>query len=134
LVLLVLRLNGRTVNAPRQIVIAGSNKGMTKVLEAARKSGARKAVRLDVSEPSHCPLLQPVADTLTRSVQTIHLQEPKMVYVGNVTGRALRSGKAIFGGLSKQHCAWCSLVRCDNDPERIGLSLLSRDASGPCSK
>ncbi len=38
------------INAPRQIVIAGSNEGMNKVLEAARKSGAHKAVRLDVSE------------------------------------------------------------------------------------
>ncbi len=88
------------INAPRQIVIAGSKEGMEKVLEAARKSGARRAVRLDVSEPSHCPLLQPVADTLTRSLQAIHLQEPKMVYVGNITGRALRSGKAISEDLA----------------------------------
>src|SRR6266436_1072784 len=39
------------INAPRQIIIAGSNKGMNKVLEAARKSGARKALRLNVSKP-----------------------------------------------------------------------------------
>jgi malonate decarboxylase epsilon subunit len=88
------------VNAPRQIVIAGSNEGMDKVLEAARKSGARKAVRLDVSEPSHCLLLQPVADALKKSLQAIHLQEPKMVYVGNVTGRALRSAEAISDDLA----------------------------------
>jgi malonate decarboxylase epsilon subunit len=62
------------VNAPCQIVIAGSNEGMNKVLEAARTRGAYKAVRLDVSEPSHCPLLEPVAATLTRSLQAIHLQ------------------------------------------------------------
>lgn len=83
------------INAPRQIVIAGSDEGMDKVLEAARKSGARKAVRLNMSEPSHCPLLEPVADALRESLQAIHLQPPKMVYVGNVTGRALRSAEAI---------------------------------------
>jgi malonate decarboxylase epsilon subunit len=88
------------INAPRQIVIAGSNEGMDKVLEAARKSGARNAVRLHVSEPSHCPLLQPVADALKKSLQAIHLQEPKMVYVGNVTGRALRSAEAISEDLA----------------------------------
>jgi malonate decarboxylase epsilon subunit len=88
------------INAPRQIVIAGSNEGMDKVLEAARKSGARKAVRLNVSEPSHCPLLQLVADALKKSLQAIHLQEPKMVYVGNVTGRALRSAEAISEDLA----------------------------------
>src|SRR5246500_5990714 len=88
------------INAPRQIVIAGSNEGMSKVLEAARKSGARKAVRLDVSEPSHCPLLQPVADTLTRSLQALRLYEPKLIYVGNVTGRALRTEEAISEDLA----------------------------------
>ena len=88
------------INAPRQIVIAGSDEGMDKVLEAARKSGARKAVRLNVSEPSHCPLLEPVADALRESLQAIHLQPPKMVYVSNVTGRALRSAEAISEDLA----------------------------------
>jgi len=88
------------INAPRQIVIAGSNEEMNKILDAARKSGARKAVRLDVSEPSHCPLLEPVAATLTRSLRAIHLQKPKLVYVGNVSGRALRSAQAISEDLA----------------------------------
>jgi malonate decarboxylase epsilon subunit len=88
------------INAPGQIVIAGSNEGMSKVLEAARKSGARKAIRLDVSEVSHCPLMEPVADALKKSLQLIHLQKPKMVYVGNVTGRALRSAEAISEDLA----------------------------------
>jgi malonate decarboxylase epsilon subunit len=88
------------INAPRQIVIAGSDKGMNNVLEAARKSGARKAMRLNVSEPSHCPLLEPVADALRDSLQAIHLQPPKTVYVGNVTGRALRSAEAISEDLA----------------------------------
>ena len=39
------------INAPRQIVIAGSNRAIIKVVEAARKSGARRAVRLS---PKHC--------------------------------------------------------------------------------
>jgi malonate decarboxylase epsilon subunit len=83
------------INAPRQIVIAGSDGGMNNVLELARRSGAQKAVRLDVSEPSHCPLLEPVADALKKSLQEMGLQPPRMVYVGNVTGRALRSAEAI---------------------------------------
>ncbi len=88
------------INAPRQIVIAGSYEGMDKVLKAARKHGARKAVHLDVSEPSHCPLLQTVADTLTKSLQALHLHEPKLIYVGNVTGRALRTQEAISEDLA----------------------------------
>jgi malonate decarboxylase epsilon subunit len=83
------------INAPRQIVIAGSNDGMNRVLEAALKSGARKAVLLDVSEPSHCPLLEPVVDVLKKSSRSMRMQQPKMVYMGNVTGRALRGAEAI---------------------------------------
>ena len=88
------------INAPRQIVIAGSNGAMDKVLEAARKGGARKAVRLNVSEPSHCPLLQPVADALRQSLGAMHLHEPKMIYIANVTGRALRSAQAVSEDLA----------------------------------
>jgi malonate decarboxylase epsilon subunit len=88
------------INAPRQIVIAGSNQAILKVLQAAQKSGARKAVRLNVSEPSHCPLLEPVAKSLKTSMQAIHLQQPKMIYLGNVTGRALRSADDISEDLA----------------------------------
>ena len=88
------------INAPRQIVIAGSNDGMNKVLEAARKTGAHEAVRLDVSEPSHCPLLEPVADALKTSLRAMRFEQPKMVYMGNVTGRALRSAEAISEDLA----------------------------------
>jgi malonate decarboxylase epsilon subunit len=73
---------------------------MDKVLKAARKHGAPKAVHLDVSEPSHCPLLQPVADTLTKSLQALHLHEPKLIYAGNATGRALRTQETISEDLA----------------------------------
>ena len=59
-----------------------------------------KAVRLDVSEPSHCALLQPVADALKKSLQAMRLQQPKMVYMGNVLGRALRNAEAISADLA----------------------------------
>jgi malonate decarboxylase epsilon subunit len=88
------------INAPRQIVIAGSNVGMNKVLEAALKSSAHKAERLHVSVPSHCPLLQPVANSLREILRTMHLQQPGMVYVGNVSARALRTSEAIAEDLA----------------------------------
>jgi malonate decarboxylase epsilon subunit len=83
------------INAPRQIVIAGSNEAMDKVLQAASKSGARKAEHLKVAQPSHCRLLQPVADALSNRLKTLSFEQPRMIYVGNVTGRVLRSTEAI---------------------------------------
>jgi malonate decarboxylase epsilon subunit len=88
------------INAPRKIVIAGSDEGMTKVLEAARKSGARKAERLHVSVASHCPLLEPVAVALRTSLRKMQLQWPRRVYVGNVNARALRTPDAIAEDLA----------------------------------
>src|SRR5271163_1651688 len=75
------------INAPRQIVIAGSNGGMEQVLEKARSRGARKAEQLDVLVPSHCSLLQPVADSLRNQLQSISVRDPKPIYLANVDAR-----------------------------------------------
>jgi malonate decarboxylase epsilon subunit len=88
------------INAPRQIVIAGSDEGMARVLEAARKSGARKAERLDVSVPSHCPLLEPVAAALRVTLVGMKLEQPRLIYVGNVKARPLRTADAVAEDLA----------------------------------
>ena len=82
------------INAPRQIVIAGSDAGMSAVLEAARKVGARKAERLQVAVPSHCPLLEPVAEALRTALQGMSLRSPQLIYVSNVRARPLRQADA----------------------------------------
>jgi malonate decarboxylase epsilon subunit len=83
------------INAPRQIVIAGANRGMELALDEARRLGARKTLRLQVSVPSHCPLLQPVANILARRISSLSLAEPQVTYVGNVAARALRNKETI---------------------------------------
>src|ERR1700721_615285 len=87
------------INAPRQIVIAGSDEGIRKVLEAARKNGARKAEELHVSVSSHCPLLEPVTAALRVSLKKMHLQSPIYVYLGNVNARTLRTRDEMGGAL-----------------------------------
>jgi malonate decarboxylase epsilon subunit len=83
------------INAPRQVVIAGSNVGMDRVLEEARLQGASEAVHLRVPVLSHCPLLQPLADLLSKRISVATLHTPEVTYVGNVTGRALRTKEEI---------------------------------------
>jgi malonate decarboxylase epsilon subunit len=83
------------INAPRQIVIAGANRAMDLVIDEARRQGAQKAARLHVSVPSHCPLLQPVADVLAKRISSFRLGEPQLVYVGNVAARVIRSKEGI---------------------------------------
>ena len=88
------------INAPRQIVIAGSIDGMKKVLDDARSQGARKAELLDVSVPSHCSLMQPIADSLRAQLGCMAVRDPKVPYIGNVNGRALRSAQGVANDLA----------------------------------
>jgi malonate decarboxylase epsilon subunit len=88
------------INAPRQIVIAGSNEGMERVLQQAREQGARKAERLDVPVPSHCSLLQPVADSLRKQLQSLSVEDPNTIYLANVNARAVRTAQGVARDLA----------------------------------
>jgi malonate decarboxylase epsilon subunit len=88
------------INAPRQIVIAGSIDGMKKVLDDARSQGARKAERLDVSVPSHCPLMQPIADSLRAQLGSMSVSDPKVPYIANVNARAVRTAQGVAKDLA----------------------------------
>jgi malonate decarboxylase epsilon subunit len=88
------------INAPRQIIIAGSNEGMERILQRARARGARKAERLDVPVPSHCFLLQPVAESLRKQLQLISVKDPKPIYLANVNARAVRTARGVAEDLA----------------------------------
>jgi malonate decarboxylase epsilon subunit len=83
------------INAPHQIVVAGSDAALDAVIAQARRQGARRGERLAVSVPSHCPLLQPVAERLAEALAGITLRPPSGVYVSNRSGRALQDAEAI---------------------------------------
>ena len=88
------------INAPRQIVIAGSIDGMKEVLSRAVELGARKAELLHVSVPSHCPLLQPIANSLREQLRSMQVRDPRFVYISNVNARAIRSAAGIATDLA----------------------------------
>jgi malonate decarboxylase epsilon subunit len=83
------------INAPTQMVISGSDAGKAAVLERARNEGARTTKRLQVSVPSHCVLLQEVADELTRRISTIEIRTPEAIYISNNRARSLRDPDGI---------------------------------------
>jgi malonate decarboxylase epsilon subunit len=88
------------INAPRQIVIAGSIDGMKEVSSRAVGLGASKAELLHVSVPSHCPLLQPIAESLREQLRSMQIHDPRFVYVSNVKARAIRSAAGIATDLA----------------------------------
>jgi malonate decarboxylase epsilon subunit len=88
------------VNAPRQIVVAGSDAALAAFNERALAAGARKAARLDVSVPSHCELLAHASDELVAFSADIPFRAPRIPYVGNRRARPLHSADAIRDDLA----------------------------------
>jgi malonate decarboxylase epsilon subunit len=75
------------INAPRQIVVSGADRSLVAAGAIAREMGARRAERLAVSVPSHCPLLDSVADRLAAATQAVAFDEPRVAYVDNCRAR-----------------------------------------------
>lgn len=71
-------------NAPGQVVISGEMAAVEKACEAARGAGARRAVRLAVSIPSHCELMRPAAEKFAELLARVPVRMPKIAVVHNV--------------------------------------------------
>lgn len=76
-------------NAEDQIVIAGSDVNMNKAATEALKAGAVKCVRIKITVPSHCELLNEAAEALAKEFEDIQLSRPRVTYISCSTGRAI---------------------------------------------
>lgn len=74
-------------NAPGQVVIAGAAKAVERAIEGCKARGAKRAVALPVSVPSHCELMRPAAERFAESVEAIEWQLPKIALVQNVSAQ-----------------------------------------------
>jgi len=89
------------LNAPGQITVSGSKKGLNKVLEASFQNGAQCASMLNVSTPSHSPLLLPVSEALEKAFDKITINPPEIPYSGNQRARLLYDPNDIRQDLSR---------------------------------
>ena len=120
------------INAPQQIVVAGSDAALDAVTAQARQQGAHRAERLAVSVPSHCPLMQPVADRLEQAMVTAPLRPPSMPYVSNRGGRALYDAEAIRQDLATSVAhpvRWYDALEVMRE---LGATLFLEMAPGAC--
>ncbi|WP_394837935.1 malonate decarboxylase subunit epsilon [Pendulispora rubella] len=88
------------INAPTQLVVAGTDAALDAAMAAARKAGARTLRRLDIAVPSHCILQQDAGAQLTQAFDAVTLAPPRIPYIGNRGGRALRTVDAIRDDLA----------------------------------
>ncbi len=71
-------------NAPGQIVIAGNTAAVERVIELATQRGAKRAMRLPVSAPFHCPLMIPAGERLQRELEQVDICPLQVPVVSNV--------------------------------------------------
>jgi len=74
-------------NAPGQVVIAGQAAAVTRAIDACKAAGAKRAIALPVSVPSHCALMQGAAEQLSADFAAIDWQVPAITLVQNVSAR-----------------------------------------------
>lgn len=72
-------------NSPGQVVIAGAKAAVERAIEACKARGAKRALPLPVSVPSHCELMRPAAERFAESVEAIDWQAPQIALVQNVS-------------------------------------------------
>lgn len=76
-------------NSPGQVVIAGSAAAVERAIEACKARGAKRALPLPVSVPSHCELMRPAAERFAESIAAIAWQAPQIKLVQNVSASAV---------------------------------------------
>ena len=90
------------LNSPGQVVIAGHRGAVERAMAGAKEAGAKRAVMLPMSAPSHCSLMRPAAAKLRGLLDAIEIRKPVVPVVQNRTAEAT------------------------DDPSRIKLSLIEQ--------
>ncbi|MBI5196179.1 MAG: ACP S-malonyltransferase [Nitrospirae bacterium] len=89
-------------NCPGQIVIAGEKPAVEEAIELSKEAGAKRAVVLPVSVPSHCKLMSDAANRLAELLNNTQFQPPKVPIVNNADAVFLNSPEEIKASLIKQ--------------------------------
>ena len=89
-------------NAPGQVVIAGSTAAVARAIEILKAAGAKRALPLPVSVPSHCALMQPAAEKLREALAAVSFSAPVIPVVQNVGARIEADTDAIRAALVRQ--------------------------------
>ena len=89
-------------NSPGQVVIAGHKAAVDRASQACKDAGAKRALPLSVSVPSHCELMKPAADKLAVDLAALTFNTPKCNVINNVDVKAESTADAIKDALVRQ--------------------------------
>lgn len=90
------------INAPGQIVIAGTKSAVDRAIEVAKKRGVRRALPLPVSAPFHCELMKPAEERLRPVLESAHFKDLWVSLVSNVDASPIGTATAMRNALLRQ--------------------------------
>jgi [acyl-carrier-protein] S-malonyltransferase len=109
-------------NSPGQVVIAGNILAVERAIVVAKAKGAKRAILLPVSVPSHCSLMQKASSELREYLNNITIKRPAITVIHNVDVMEHSDANEIKEALSKQ---LCHPVRWVETIEKIALNKIS---------
>jgi [acyl-carrier-protein] S-malonyltransferase len=89
-------------NSPGQVVIAGSKAAVERACEACKARGAKRAMLLPVSVPSHCDLMKPAAEKLAAKLASVQINTPIVPVLHNADVLAYNDAEQIRDALVRQ--------------------------------
>ena len=89
-------------NSPGQVVVAGNKAAVERLVDLAKERGAKRALLLPVSVPSHCALMQPAADQLASVLKEVAIQAPTIPVLNNADVASPSDPDAIRDALVRQ--------------------------------
>jgi len=116
-------------NAPGQVVIAGSAAAVAAAIEKLKVAGAKRALPLPVSVPSHCALMKPAAEKLAIYLDAVMFNAPVIPVVQNVDAKIADDAVAIRDGLVRQ--LYCPVLWVKSVEALSGLGVTRVLECGP---
>jgi [acyl-carrier-protein] S-malonyltransferase len=101
-------------NSPGQVVIAGQAAAVDRAIEIAKEKGAKRAIKLPVSVPSHSLLMRPAADQLAARLRQTEVKPPRGIDIYSVDLRKHTDADGIRAALVDQlvkPVRWAETVR-----------------------
>lgn len=90
------------INSPDQIVISGAAGAVQRAIELAKEKGAKRAVKLDVSAPFHCALMQPAQERLQKDLQGLRFNRTDVPVICNIDAESKSEGQKYREALVQQ--------------------------------
>ncbi len=91
-------------NSPGQVVIAGQAAAVDRAIEICKEKGAKRALPLAVSVPSHCPLMQPAAEKLSTELDKLQFRDPAIPVIQNYTAAIPADSAELKQNMLEQLC------------------------------